>query len=164
MRKYTTEFESINNTISQFNKYLSPSNQIRLFDVVTDIENKNIIEVVHGDWNAFPWPNNATRGVYFVLGYERNHFEKNGMYIGKASFGSSTSARLYSHLHPTRSSDKFTMNGFNNEEYIVEYIASIDLEKQDIAFLSPALEEYLIMNLSNKLNLINRIGGSRGHS
>lgn len=158
MIKYTTEFELINNTISLFNKYLSPSNQIRLFDLVTDIGNKNIVEVVHGDWDAFPWPNNGTRGVYFVLGYERNHFEKNGMYIGKASFGSSTSARLYSHLHPTRSSDKFTMNGYNGEVYVIEYIASIDLEKQDIAFLSPALEEFLITNLCNNLKLINRTG------
>ena len=158
MKKYRSEFKSINKTISKFNEHLSPNNQIRLFDVSTDIENKSIVEIVHGDWNAFPFPNNGTRGVYFVVGYERNNPEKNGMYIGKASFSSSTSARLYSHLHATRSSEKFWMNGYNNEVYVVEYIASIDLDKQNIPFLSPALEEFLISNLCNKLNLFNGTG------
>ena len=158
MEKYLKEIDFINSEIIEFNKHLSANYQIPTFDLDSAFDEKQIVKVIHGDWNAFPFPNNATRGVYFVFGYERKENEKNGLYIGKASFGSATSARLYAHLHPHRNADKFTMNGYNEEVYVVEYIASIDLDKLNISFIAPALEEFLITSLCNKLNLINGIG------
>jgi len=47
---------------------------------------------------------------------------------------------------------------YGSENYIIEYMASIDLDKLKISFIAPALEEYLITSLKEKINLINGTG------
>lgn len=158
MDKYIQELNAINGKIAEFNEYLLPKFRAPIFELGSAFENKHIVKVVHGDWNAFPFPNNGTRGVYFIFGYEQTKNEKNGLYIGKSSFNSSTSSRLYAHLHPSRAQDFFTFKGYHDENYIVEYMASIDLDILNTAFLSSALEEFLITSLQSKLNLLNGTG------
>ena len=152
MKKYNVEIDSINSIITKFNTYISTSYHIPNFDLSTAFEEKNIVKVVHQDW-TFPWPNNNTCGVYFIFGYDQEQHNKNGLYIGKASFGEATSKRLYHHLNPSRTDEYFTKDG-----YIIDYIASIDMDKLNTPFMAPALEEFLITELREPLNLFNSIG------
>ena len=50
------------------------------------------------------------------------------------------------------------MRGYNNENYILDYIATINLDAISIGFMAWALEEYLITELKNSINLINGTG------
>lgn len=45
-----------------------------------------------------------------------------------------------------------------SEVYVLDCIASIDLDTSGLAFLASALEEFLIVNLRSKLNLMNGTG------
>ena len=158
MRKYTQEIEEINKAIKLFNSTLIAKYHIPLFSIVSDLASSTIVKIVHQDWDAFPFPNNGTSGVYFIFGHEKTQTEHNGLYIGKASFGAKTSDRLYAHMHPNRNNEYFTMNGHGSQVFIADYIASIDLDKTEIPFMASALEEFLISALKRKLHLINSIG------
>ena len=158
MTRFDRELDAINSAIVSFNKHLATSCCIPQLDKAKSIERKEIVKIIHKDWAGFPFPNNGTRGVYFIFGHEKSQTEKNGLYIGKASFSSTTSDRLYAHLHPFRTKDFYEMNGYRGEVYILDFMASIDLDKLQIPFVAPALEEYLITNLRDSLNLINGTG------
>lgn len=119
----------------------------------------DFIKVVHGEWNAFPFPNAQRRGVYFALGKTQDTGEL-GLYIGKASFNSTIGKRLYSHLRAQANADFFTMKGANGIVFTIEYLASIDLDALNMHFMASSLEEYLIFNLTHKLPLINITGAN----
>ena len=156
--RYKTAIEMINSSITSFNKFLSTSYLIPIFKFDTMIKEKRWVEIIHGNWDAFSFPTGEKRGVYFIFGYEINTPKKNGLYIGKASFNSSIGKRLWSHFNPYRSDSHFIMNGYNNERYILDYMASIDLDTCGLPFMASALEEYLISELRNRINLINGTG------
>jgi hypothetical protein len=156
--RFLPEINSINQTIVAFNQYLNPTYKIPVFDSGRMIEEKNCIQIVHGHWDDFGFPNSTKRGVYFIFGHEKVIETKNGLYIGKASFSSAIGSRLDHHLRPCKNSDCFEMNGYRNEKYILDYMASIDLDSLKLTFLAPALEEYLITELKRSLNLINGTG------
>ncbi|TAE06793.1 MAG: hypothetical protein EAZ95_18905 [Bacteroidetes bacterium] len=149
--RFTEEFNEINNLINKFNHFLSDNCQIPLFDLETGFTTKNIVKIVHGMWGGeWSFPNNQTSGAYFLFGVKEN---QKGLYVGKASMSSWTSDRIYHHLNPYRKKEQYLIDG-----YVIEYIASIDLSNLGIPFISPALEEFLILNLKDKLNLINKMG------
>jgi hypothetical protein len=158
MKRFDKEFDAINEAIILFNKHLTSPYCIPQFDKAKAIETKDVVEIIHTDWEGFPFPNNNTRGVYFLFGHEKTRAEKKGLYIGKASFGSRTSTRLYAHLHPCRNKEFYEMNGHHGEVYILDFMASIDLDKLEIPFIASALEEYLISALRDDLNLLNGTG------
>ena len=159
MNTFRSEVEAINQSIAAFNQHLAESYQIREIDTTTGMKAKNIVEILHGRWDDFQFPNSDSRGVYFVFGRHREQQATNGVYIGKASFRSSIGRRLYSWLHPHRSSEHFIMN-YGQETYILDYIASINLDTLAMPFMASALEEYLISSLSGRLNLLNGTGNS----
>jgi hypothetical protein len=158
LTRFLPEINAINQAILAFNKYLSPTYQLPEFDLDRMIEDKNCIEIKHRNWDAFGFPNSRKRGVYFVFGHEKTNETKNGLYIGKASFGSAIGKRLYAHLIHYKDSEFFEMNGYHNEKYILDYMASVELDSRNIVFLATALEEYLISELRNSLNLLNGTG------
>ena len=160
MNQFLREINDINSAIESFNNHLATNFRIPGFDFTNAIEDKYLVKIIHGNWDAFPFPNNATGGVYFVFGHETVKTDRTGLYIGKASFGSMTSSRLYAHLHPHRSKEHFTMNNCGGEVYILDYIAWIDLDRLHIPFMAPALEEFLISTLRTKINLLNGTGNS----
>jgi hypothetical protein len=156
--RYLNEVQEINKVIKSFNEYLGPTHRLPEFNFDTMLAQKHCIEVVHGDWNAFGFPNSEKRGVYFIFAHEQTAQQKNGLYIGKASFGSAIGRRLYAHLHPSRSQTAFTMKGYHNEVYVLDYMASIDLDSCSLPFMSSSFEEFAISKLSTVLNLINGTG------
>ena len=155
---YKPAIEIINSSITSFNTFLSAPYAVAILKFDTMIQEKRWVEITHGNWDAFGFPTSEKRGVYFIFGHEKNMPEKNGLYIGKASFGSSIGKRLWRRLNRCRSESHFTMDGDNNERYILDYMASVDLDACGLLFMASALEEYLISELRNKINLINRIG------
>ncbi len=50
------------------------------------------------------------------------------------------------------------MNGYYNEQYILDYMVTIDLDCLNVGFLASALEEFLITQLKSNLKLINGTG------
>jgi hypothetical protein len=156
--RYRKEVDAINNGIASFNLFLNLNHLVPAFRFDTMLNEQHCIKVVHGDWHAFSFPNSPKRGVYFIFGHEKTVQEKNGLYIGKASFGSSIGDRLYYRLHPYRSQTHFVMTGYDQETYVLDFMASIDLDSPGLSFMAPALEEFLISNLKSKLNLINGTG------
>jgi len=157
MKRYEMEIGAINAAITLFNSYLVAEFHIPRFEINSAIENRQIVEILHGKWDDFPFPNSGTRGVYFLFGHEKFHPEKNGLYIGKASFQSSTSNRLASHLNPHRYNEHFTMN-YGKEIYVLDFMASIDLDTLGIPFMASALEEHLILTLRSQFQLMNGTG------
>src|SRR5262249_21571116 len=66
MQRFHQEIDTINRVIASFNKYLAPQFPVPRFDQDTAIERKNIVEILHGNWDGFTFPNNRTQGVYFI--------------------------------------------------------------------------------------------------
>lgn len=157
--EFELEISLINDSILAFNDHLRPEYHIPEIDLKIGFQTKAIVQVVHGDWNAFQFPNNGTRGVYFMFGKEMDDPQKKGIYIGKSSFNSSTSARMYQHLTSNRDKPQFMMN-CGDESYIIDYLASVNLDEKSISFFASALEEFLILNLKEKMNLLNGTGNT----
>jgi hypothetical protein len=157
MKRYQLEISAINSAIASFNTHMAAEFRVPEFDMDAAVPQNNIVEILHGRWDDFPFPNAGARGVYFIFGHEKVLTEKNGLYIGKASFGSTTGNRLYAWLHPHRSKEHFIMN-YGQETYILDYMASIDLDRLRIPFMASALEEYLISSLRSSINLMNGTG------
>lgn len=155
-QRFLPQINAINQKIVAFNQYLNPTNKVPVFNFDQMIEEKNCVQVVHGKWVGWNFPNSEKRGVYFIFGHEKTN-EKNGLYIGKSSFSSAIGYRLGYWLRPYKNSDYFEMN-YGNERYILDFIASIDLDSLNLAFLAPSLEEYLISELKNSIKLINGTG------
>lgn len=161
MKRFESELDAINSAITDFNEYLSPKYHIPLFDHASMFGRRMVVEIMHGNWHAFPYPNNGAAGVYFIFGHEKVLADKNGLYIGKASLRSTTSNRLYKHLSPGRSKEQFLMP-CRGESYVLDYIASIDLSRLAMTVMAPALEEHLIIRLAPYFNLLNGIGNRNG--
>lgn len=156
---YTILISEINDVIRKFNIFLANDKSIPLLSQVNGELQSELIKVVHGNWNAFPFPNAQRRGVYFAFGKKQDTSEL-GLYIGKASFNSTIGKRLYSHLRIHADAEFFTMKGANDQVFIIEYLASIDLDALNMHFMASSLEEYLISNLTNKLPLMNVTGAN----
>jgi hypothetical protein len=159
MKQYKSEVEALNQSITSFNEHLVAHYLIPEIDISTGIDEKNIVEILHGRWDDFRFPNSESRGVYFVFGRHRDEPTKSGVYIGKSSFDSAIGRRLYAWLHPHRSNQHFVMK-YGQDTYILDYIISINLDKLEIPFMASALEEYLITSLTGRLNLLNGTGNS----
>jgi hypothetical protein len=65
MQRFHQEIDTINRVIASFNKYLAPQFPVPRFDKDTAIERKNIVEILHGNWDGFTFPNNRTQ--VFIL-------------------------------------------------------------------------------------------------
>jgi len=159
--KYALCFPKINEAITAFAQLLAPEQRHHFpaFDEKALPDGHRCIQILHKNWDGFAFPCAEKRGVYFLLGSEVNNSSKVGVYIGKASCRSSIGRRLWSHLRPCREEERFCMNGYHNERYILDYMAAIDLSTPELGFLSPALEEFLISYLcKGRLNLLNGTG------
>lgn len=156
--RYLPYIAAINEKIICFNKIFRESHQIPIIDTDRMIDDGVCIQVIHGDWDAFPFPKAESRGVYFIFGYEKCDESNLGVYIGKASFGSTIGRRLTSHFSKYRHLPFFEMNGYNGSPFVLESMISIDLEEQELAFMAPSLEEYLITGLRSQIHLMNGTG------
>lgn len=89
-----------------------------------------------------PWPFDKRAGVYFILSEDHQI-----LYIGKTSMAQCLGKRLYCHFGGGTECE-YDAAGWGTEPYFVVNIA-VPLESP---FEAPALEEFLIAELSPKLN------------
>ena len=156
MNRYLVLISEINCAIKEFEGYLNPLVKIPELD-------KNYLQDVTCCWNLTEtiwsetkFPNARNRGVYFLLGRNKNNEYDLAVYIGKASFNSSIASRLNIHLNGGDKENKIYPYG----DYLLEAVITIALDKnEDLAFLAPALEEFIIGELQTKnIKLLNTIG------
>lgn len=157
-QRYKHLINDVNGGILSFNAYLAPKFHVPQLVWETIKADGNCVEVPHGVWKTFSFPNSKNHGVYFLIGFEQSRHEQNGMYVGKASYNSAIGVRMDQHFRPSISKPQYTMNGYNNEVYVLEYAVSINFDAIGIPFMSEACEEFLISHLRSKHRLINGTG------
>ncbi|HEX3628358.1 MAG TPA: hypothetical protein VH280_23360 [Verrucomicrobiae bacterium] len=74
--RYLPEVAAINEGISSFNQFLHPSRSVPKFEFDKMTRDNGCVEVIHGDWANFYFPNAEHRGVYFVFAYEKTAQKK----------------------------------------------------------------------------------------
>lgn len=157
MKKYLDTIQTINLGLTKFSTYLNPKYKIApLTDNIADT--KSYLDLTALSWDEGRFPNSENAGVYFM--FARKEADKNfiGLYVGKASHNSYIGARLYSHLFQPKKADKiYPVTDKEGDKFLVECVTSIAMD--DIYFLAPALEEFLIYFLQEKkVHLINAVG------
>jgi hypothetical protein len=162
MQQYLSIIRETNQSIKRFNEYLQSDYQVVLFDEKNFKDDRFFLKIITGydEWWKQTWPNSNKAGVYFLLGFQKNNPEKYGVYIGKASLGSKIGNRLYSHLIQFREAKDFEINDAYGNQFILDYVTSIELENKNMIAFAPALEEFLISDLKDKVNLINSRGNT----
>ena len=154
--KYLEMIKIINKSITSFSKNLSPS--IKIDKLGKNFDNKKkYTNIVNTPWEEQFWPNSNEAGVYFLFGRNKENNEF-GVYIGKASLSSKIGNEVYTHLYPHSKSDHYYRNDKDEQQFILEVVSSIDLEKINKIFLAPSMEEFLITDLRDKIHLLNKKG------
>lgn len=159
MKKYIDIIHTINLGLTEFSDYLNPKYKIAPLSVdITD--SKFYLDLTFLSWEDGRFPNSGNAGVYFMLARKEDDINNLGLYIGKASHNSFIGARLYSHLFQPKKADKiYPITDKKGQKFYIECVTSIAMD--DIHFLAPALEEFLIYFLQNKkIHIINSIGKS----
>lgn len=158
MDKYDNFISAINNGLNEFSKYLNSNYKISLFDDTNLKDPKVAWNLIKDGWHETQFPNGSSPGVYFIFGRRKEDENILGVYIGKASHNSLIGKRLYSHLSNAERENKiYPMRDKIGNVFLLEYVITISMD--EIYFLAPALEEFLIYYLQDeKLNLINAVG------
>jgi hypothetical protein len=157
MEQYKPLIEIINTCISDFKTYLSEKSPIELLSL-DFADPKYYWDLTKTPWSEGKFPNSEHSGVYFMFAKGMKPEKEKGVYVGKASHNSFIGARLYSHLNqPLREKMQYPVQDKEGNDYVVEGVSSIGMD--DLYFLAPALEEFLIYELQEKqVNLINSLG------
>lgn len=153
MRKYYDLIQKINASITKFNTHL-----VKDISLLNEKELNNpdyYMDLTKFSWKKDEeWINSGKRGVYFIFGVEEGNTHKLGLYIGKSSMNAYFGNRFHSHLYPTK---KEVGHFMGNPKYCMELISTIPIEEEKV-FLAPALEEFLIKQMKDKVHLINKTG------
>lgn len=100
-------------------------------------------------------------GVYFYFGYSRSNPDKICVYIGKASFNSTTGRRLWSHFrYAFDENGQIVKTSSNGDPYNIEAITLIPFEIKGMTCFVSALEEHLITEFDKegKYEILNVTG------
>ncbi|MFR9543266.1 MAG: hypothetical protein SNH27_14570 [Rikenellaceae bacterium] len=148
--KYTKVCEALNETLDEFNQYLSIENKI------PSVETNTFFQLEDKCWigsNQINLGEVGYSGVYIIVGENLQSHDIN-LYIGKASL-STIGKRLNSHLGKSYSNDKqcFIWEHLNCQLYRVYTI-----NLSHLAFMSSALEEFMIDKMQEKFTLVNGTG------
>ena len=110
-------------------------------------------------WDEQFWPNKDSKGLYFLFLKNSQNANDLALYIGLASLAN-IGTRLNSHLNQPefRSTGIYKDYDTSGKEYVIDWVGTIDFSSRGLAFLAPALEEYLISKLSQEIHLTNKKG------
>jgi hypothetical protein len=164
MEKYHQYITLINNGIEGFSKYLQPEFQIQSISTNKLNDSNTSWNLKAVGWHETRFPNGDSPGVYIIFGQKKNDESFLGIYVGKASHNSVIGYRLYSHLHnPERENRIYPMKDKLANDFLLEFVITIPMN--EIYFLAPALEEFLIDYLqSQDVYLINAVGNNFKHT
>ncbi len=154
MNNYLPIIKQINQSLNDFNTYLKDGFAVPLLNEI-ELENQNYyMDLTTFNWEKEKeWINSGKRGVYFIFGVDMEPPFNLGLYIGKASMTSYFGNRFHSHLYPSKKEKLHIMRKI----FSMELITTIPIEKKNV-FLAPALEEFLINEMKNKVRLLNKTG------
>lgn len=144
---YQPILDLLNTGIAQFNQSLNSASAIA---PVAGTNTPNAMNIATIPWNQQFWPNKDSKGVYFLLGYQKANPATKTLYIGKASL-QNIGERLYDHLNAYKNAPHYEMG-----DSILEYVITIPLT--GAPHLATALEECLITHTKGKIPLLNTIG------
>lgn len=140
---YSNILNDINHCIESFNSELK--NHSLKMDFLFDLNGLSWVDLNLGKANY--------QGVYIMLGKDEITFNTIA-YIGKASMESSIGRRIYAHFchsHEQKGMPKYTFE--DNPHATIEYVYGVNFSKEKLTFMAPALEEYLITNISSNILL-----------
>jgi hypothetical protein len=160
MEQYIKTIDIINESISEFNNFLSIDFQIEILDKNKINDNDYFLDLKNKKWGDYSFPKSREYpGVYFYFGFNIKNSNDICVYIGKASFSSTTGKRLWSHFKNKEQINIDETTYYKNGDYAVEMICIIPFKDHDMGFFSSSLEEFLIQKLSNRNHLLfNSIG------
>ena len=159
MEKYSLIISAINNGLKEFSAYLHHDYYFAPIDTIK-ISDKNISwNLTETGWWDAQFPSGGSQGVYFIFGRKKDNENSVGVYVGKASHSSAIGSRLDKHLNnPERDNKIYPMKDKIGNSFLLELVVTIPMG-EELHFLAPALEEYLIYNLQNQnIYLLNAVG------
>lgn len=159
MEKYSPFISAINNGLKEFSEYLHSDYHFSPIanDMLTDkCFSWNLAKT---NWSDAQFPSGANPGVYFIFGRKKEDENVLGVYVGKASNDSLIGVRLNKHLNnPLKENNIYPMRDKPGNQFLLEFVLTIPMD-EEIHFLAPALEEYLIYSLQNQnIYLLNSVG------
>lgn len=156
LHKYEPIFREINLDIERFNQLLAEEFRIAPLNA-SNSESYSVIANV--PWDDQVWPCSDCPGVYILCAHHANDPSQLGAYIGKASL-SNIGNRLWTHLNQYRVDNIYRMNDLSGEPFIIEAVAAIGFRDPRTRALAPALEEFVIAGVRERVHLLNGTGNS----
>jgi hypothetical protein len=156
LHKYEAIFREINLDIERFNQLLAEEFRIAPLNA-SNSESYSVIANV--PWDDQVWPCSDCPGVYILCAHHANDPNRLGAYIGKASL-SNIGNRLWAHLNPHRADNIYRMNDLSGEPFIIEAVAAIGFRDPRTRALAPALEEFVISGVRERVHLLNGTGNA----
>lgn len=159
MDNYNSIISAINNGIKEFSAYLHTDQYFRLVDNDILSDKKYSWNLTEVNWNDTSFPGDDKGGVYFIFGRKKSEQDYLGVYVGKASLNSKIGYRLDKHLNnPQRDKRIYPMYDKQGNEFLLDFVLTIPMD-EEIVFLAPSLEEYIICNLQNQnIHILNAVG------
>ncbi|MEP6671420.1 MAG: GIY-YIG nuclease family protein [Chthoniobacter sp.] len=157
--KYENILSQINVDIDKFNNFLVEEFKIPHLQA-SNPEGVSVIANI--PWDSHDWGRTfgGYPGVYLLCGYQETDPSRLGVYIGKASMGKNIGNRIWSHLQHHRSTAIYKANDSLGETFIIEAVAAIALYDPRMRALAPALEEFIICDVRDRVYLLNGVGNS----
>ena len=157
MKSYQNMIDIINQSLFNFNNYLSKDNLIPMISKDLLHDNSYFTDLNKCSWLDLRFPSGERKGIYFIFGYN-DSINKESLYIGKASFKSTIGKRMYSHLNKDKNSKFYTMHDLQGNNHNLNFVLSLDLESNGLYLFASSIEEYLITMVKDKIYLLNGTG------
>ena len=154
--KYQAIFSEINADIEKFNTLLAEEFKIPHLD---GSNSDSVHFIANIPWDSLPeWTFGVYPGVYLLCGYKESDTNLLGAYIGKASLGAGIGNRIWFHLRQYGEIGDYKMKNSSGEAFIIEVIVAVALRDVRAKALAPALEEFLISGVRERVHLLNSVG------
>ena len=159
MEKYLPIIQDINKHLASFNKLLRSGLEIEPLDETLLADDNYYHSLIGKTWGQVRFPRNCgVGGVYFFFGSSVVNPNSHCLYIGKASLNSTTGKRLWAHFKTAFDENGHVIkNGNSGERFRIVAITLLPFELEELTCFAPALEEYLIIQMSKecKYDLVN---------
>jgi hypothetical protein len=107
-------------------------------------------------------PYNPLPGVYILCACRQNDPLSVGAYVGKSSGARVAMGwRLDNHFRPGKATNIHTMDDPSGVPYVIEAISAIGLRDPRMRTFAPALEEFIIAGVKERVHLLNCSGNPR---
>jgi hypothetical protein len=154
-QKYEIVLREINVEIEKFNLLLAEEVRIALLDT----SGESWFPTVGVPYARISHPFNAFPGVYVLCACCQSDPLSLGAYIGKSSGRRVAMGwRLNAWFLPGKATNTYTMADPSGVPYTIEAISAVALRDPRMRTFAPALEEFIINGVRERIHLLNRSG------